>query len=102
MNGGRTVGMRRSEDKQGWVLLVLGTERDIPNQQRRRMRGKQGKDEIIVEMSEMCLRASFADLPTDIVVRGEENGYSCRSLSPRDRRFCSHANYPQQCAARSA
>ena len=63
---------------------------------------KEGKNEIIVEMSEMCLRASFADLPTDIVVRGEENGYSCRSLSSRDRRFCSHANYPQQCAARSA
>lgn len=50
--------MRRSENKQGRVLLVFGTEREIyPIDKGEGMRERQGKDEIIVEMSEMCLRA---------------------------------------------
>ena len=46
--------MRRNE--RGWVLLWREGERYI-QQRRWRERSKEGKDEIIVEMSEMCLRA---------------------------------------------
>jgi len=72
------VGMRRSE--QGWVLL----RREVYIQQRRRQEGrKEGKDEIIVEMSEMCLRALHSmhelELTLSFILGGKDFGHHCGS-----------------------